>query len=87
MRRLASVISIMGILTAPAIAQQETLIRNANGGYTIVRSDESGTTTIEEKEGAKATAISPQEKERWDKVFEFTGRGGQVIAHQSKSAR
>lgn len=87
MRQLAFAASVLAILTVPALAQQETLILKADGAYSTVRSDESGTTTIDEKEGPKAVAISPEEKAHWEKVFEFTGRGGKVISHQNSSAR
>ena len=87
MRHFAFAVSVLALLTGPALAQQETLIQKTDGAYTTVRSDESGTTTIDEKEGPKDVPISPQEKAHWEKVFEFTGQGGKVISHQTSTAQ
>ena len=86
MRQFAIAVSVLALLAGPAIAQ-ETLIQKTDGTYSKVRSDESGITTIDEKDGPKAVPISPQEKAHWEKVFEFTGQGGKIISHQPLAAQ
>ena len=54
-----------------------------DGSYLTVRTDESGTAVIEEKEGLARTPVSPEESAHWNKVFEFTKERGKIISNRS----
>ena len=70
----------------PAMSEQETLVRRPDATYVTVRTDESGTTVNEEKQGKAGEPISPGDEAHWGKVFELTKAGAQVISHKSVAA-
>ena len=50
-------------------------MRRPDGTYVTVRTDESGTTVNEEKQGKAREPISPGDEAHWGKVFQLTKAG------------
>lgn len=83
MRLIAFTLLVFAAFTTTSGAQQETVLTRDDGAYLTVRTDESGTTVIEEKEGLARTPVSPEESSHWNKVFEFTRERGKVVSHRN----
>jgi hypothetical protein len=75
------------LAAAPVAAQQETTVKDASGDRMTVRTDESGTTVINEPKGeAGAPAVLPAEQQHREKVQELTRGGGKVESEKSGAA-
>jgi hypothetical protein len=83
MRTLVLTLLCMAGLVTSAMAQTETLLSRSDGAHVTVRTDESGTTVNDEKQGTERAPISPEEKAHWDKVFELTQGGARVLSHRT----
>ncbi|MBX9741354.1 MAG: hypothetical protein K2X62_14860 [Beijerinckiaceae bacterium] len=87
MRIVTSCLAILMLAASPALAQQETVVKEPSGERLKVRTDESGTTVSKEPAGAAAApAAQPLESEHRAKVEELTKGGAKVESEKTGAA-